>query len=75
MKAMNPRPSFLEQMREISEISEALISKALNSESVGASEPIAHTRTRGTARRLMGIRIDPQSTREPSVLIMRFSAK
>ena len=42
MRAMNPRPSFLEQMREISEISEALITKALNSDNVGASEPIAH---------------------------------
>ncbi len=44
MKTHNPRPSFTEQMREISEISETLIKKALRSENLGASSavPQAH---------------------------------
>ena len=44
MRAHNPRPSFDDQMREISEISEALIQKALSADKVGASSamPQAH---------------------------------
>ena len=44
MKTHNPRPSYQEQMREISEISETLIQKALRADNLGPSSavPQAH---------------------------------
>ena len=42
MRTHNPRPSWFERMQELTEISESLIQKAMTSENVGPSEPIAH---------------------------------